>query len=64
MSKVSVAPQEISIFITPAELRQIADRMEALCTEIQPGDDKTAAVFCGKDVVISLVIDQTRMPKR
>jgi hypothetical protein len=54
---------EVRIFVTPIDLRRIADRMEALWSTRQPGDDLTAEVITDKGCQVSFVIDQGLMGK-
>lgn len=54
---------EVRIFVTPSDLRRIADRMETLWSTRQPGSDLTAAVVTDKGCQVSFVIDQGLMEK-
>lgn len=51
----------VRCWITPRDLREIADEMEEKFKTVMPGDDLTIKEWYGKGVNIMFVIDQERM---
>lgn len=61
MSKLYKHRQEVTVYLTPQELRSLAVQMEQAWDEMQSGDSTTIAQWLSEELVINVAVDQQRI---